>query len=154
MKKLLSEFKDFIMKGNVVDLAIGIIIGSGFGAIVTSLVNDVIMPPIGLLLGDVDFSDLYIILKQGANEVAKGSTLAAAKEAGAVTWNYGLFINTIVTFLIIAVVIFMIVRLLTKLQSKKKEELTPEPETKSCPFCFSSISIKATRCPNCTSQLE
>jgi len=154
MKKLLSEFKNFILKGNVVDLAIGIIIGSGFGAIVTSLVNDVIMPPIGLLLGDVDFADLYIILKQGTSEIAKGSTLAAAKEAGAVTWNYGLFINTIVTFLIIAIVVFLIVRSLAKLHLQKEKEPIPEPETKSCPFCFSSISIKATRCPNCTSQLE
>ncbi|MCJ7693965.1 MAG: large conductance mechanosensitive channel protein MscL, partial [Anaerolineaceae bacterium] len=136
MKKLISEFKDFILKGKAVDLAIGIIIGTGFGAIVNSLVNDVIMPPIGLLLGDVDFSDLYIILKQGATEVAKGSTLAVAKEAGAVTWNYGLFINTIVTFLIIAIVVFIIVRLLTKLQLKRKEEAPPEPDVKSCPFCF------------------
>ena len=154
MKKIISEFKEFIMKGNVVDLAIGIIIGSGFGAIVNSLVNDVIMPPIGLLLGNVDFSDLYVILKQGATEVAKGTTLAAAKEAGAVTWNYGLFINTVVTFLIIALVVFLIVRMVAKLQMKNKQESAPEPDTKPCPYCFSSISIKATRCPNCTSQLE
>lgn len=144
---MLKEFKEFAMRGNVLDLAVGIIIGAAFGKIITSLVNDVIMPPIGLLLGKVNFSELYFNLS--------GQTypsLAAAQEAGAPTINYGLFLNSIVDFLIVAFVIFLIVRQVNKLTAKPAApaELT----TKECPFCASTIPLKATRCPACTSDLK
>jgi len=152
---MLKEFKAFIMRGNVVDMAVGIIIGAAFGAIVTSLVNDVIMPPIGMALGNIDFSDLMIVLKQGAVPGPYDS-LAAAKEAGAVTLNYGAFINTMIIFLIIAfVVFFFIVRPITRLSAREKAaETPPAPATQECPFCCSVIPTQAKRCPNCTSQLE
>jgi len=152
-----KEFREFIMRGNVVDMAVGIIIGVAFGAIVTSLVGDVIMPPIGLLLGDVDFTNLFVVLKEGA---AQGpyATLADAKGAGAVTINYGVFIITMISFLIIALVIFLMVRNVNRLRREmevpKPEPVAAEPTTKDCPYCFSAINIKAKRCPNCTSQLE
>ncbi len=139
-----KEFKAFIMRGNVVDLAIGIIIGTAFGKIVTSLVNDIIMPPIGLLLGRMDFSNLFINLSGQPY-----ATLAAAKEAGAATINYGAFINTVIDFLIVAVVIFLLVRAVNRLRRQPEAA----PTTKECPYCCTAISIKATRCPNCTSQL-
>ena len=145
---MLKEFKEFAMRGNVMDLAIGVIIGGAFGKITTSLVNDVIMPPIGLLLGKVDFSNLYINLSGGSY-----ISLAQAREAGAVTINYGLFINTLIDFLIIAFVVFMLVRQVNRLQ-KSEHEPAPAPATKECPFCLSSISIKATRCPQCTSNIK
>ncbi len=145
---MLKEFKEFAMRGNVMDLAIGVIIGGAFGKITTSLVNDVIMPPIGLLLGKVDFSNLYINLSGGSY-----ISLAQAREAGAVTINYGLFINTLIDFLIIAFVVFMLVRQVNRLQ-KSEPEPAPAPATKECPFCLSSISIKATRCPQCTSNIK
>ena len=145
---MLKEFKEFAMRGNVMDLAIGVIIGGAFGKITTSLVNDVIMPPIGLLLGKVDFSNLYINLSGGSY-----ISLAQAREAGAVTINYGLFINTLIDFLIIAFVVFMLVRQVNRLQ-KSEPEPAPAPATRECPFCFSSISIKATRCPQCTSNIK
>ena len=144
---MLKEFKEFAMRGNVIDLAIGVIIGGAFGKITTSLVTDVIMPPIGLLLGKVDFTNLYINL--GSEKYA---SLAQAKEAGAVTINYGLFINTVIDFLIIAFVVFLLVRQVNKLQ-KPDAEPAP-PSQKECPFCLSDIPVKATRCPHCTSQLE
>jgi large conductance mechanosensitive channel len=144
---MLKEFKNFIMRGNVIDLAIGIIIGVAFSAIVNSFVNDIIMPPIGLGLGKVDFSNLFAVLKQGSTP-GPYLSLAAAKAAGAVTLNYGFFINTIISFLIIALVLFFIVKAMNKF--KKKEAVA----VKSCPFCCSSINIKATRCPNCTSELS
>jgi large conductance mechanosensitive channel len=149
---MLEEFKKFVMRGNVLDLAVGVIIGGAFGAIVTSLVKDIIMPPIGLLLGRVDFANLFVVLKRG--EVAGPyATVAAAQEAGAVTMNYGLFVNTIISFVIIALAVFMIVRVVNKLQ--RQEEAPPAvPTTKECPYCATEIPIKATRCPNCTSQLE
>jgi len=152
---MIKEFKAFIMRGNVVDMAVGIIIGAAFGAIVTSLVNDVIMPPIGMVLGNIDFSDLMIVLKQGAVPGPYDS-LAAAKEAGAVTLNYGAFINTLIIFLIIAfVVFFFIVRPITRLSAREKAAAPPPaPTTRECPFCCSVIPIQAKRCPNCTSQLE
>ena len=140
-----KEFKDFIARGNVVDLAVGIIIGLAFGKIVTSLVNDIVMPPIGLLLGKVDFNNLFINLSGKPY-----ATLAAAKEAGAATINYGVFINTIIEFLIIALVVFLLVRQISKIM---KPAAPPAPPTKDCPYCFSAVPIKATRCPNCTSQL-
>jgi large conductance mechanosensitive channel len=150
---MLKDFKAFIMRGNVVDMAVGIIIGAAFGAIVSSLVKDVIMPPVGLGLGKIDFSNLAVVLKQG---VPPGpyTSVAAAQAAGAVTLNYGLFINTIINFLIIAaVVFFFIVRPVAKMQAPKKVAEPPAPTTKECPFCFTAIPIKATRCPHCTSAL-
>ncbi len=151
MKKMMSEFKDFILRGNIIDMAVGIIIGIAFGAIVTSLVNDVIMPPIGLLLGGADFSDLYINLS-GTDY----ASLSDAKAAGAAVISYGAFINTIINFLIIALAVFFMIRFVNNLgkRVKKEEEKSAEPTTKDCPFCFSSIAIRATRCPNCTSQLD
>lgn len=149
---MLKEFKDFAMRGNVVDMAVGIIIGAAFGTIVKSLVADVIMPPIGLLLGDVDFANLFVVLKQGAEVAAPYESLAAAKEAGAVTINYGTFINTLISFIIVAFAIFLLIRNLNKM--KKEEEAPPaEPTTKDCPKCFTTIPIKAMRCPHCTSEI-
>jgi len=148
---MLKEFKEFAMRGNVVDMAVGIIIGAAFGTIVKSLVADVIMPPIGLLLGNVDFSNLFIVLKEGAT-AGPFASLADAQKAGAVTLNYGLFINTIISFLIVAFAVFLLVRSLNKL--KRKEEAPPaEPITKECPQCLSTIPIMAKRCAFCTSEL-
>jgi large conductance mechanosensitive channel len=150
---MLKEFKEFAMRGNVVDMAVGIIIGAAFGTIVKSLVSDVIMPPIGLLLGNVDFSNLFILLKHGAEVAGPYASLADAQAAGAVTLNYGTFINTIISFLIVAFAVFMLIRSINKL--KRKEEAPPaEPTTKECPHCFSTIPIKASRCPMCTSELK
>ena len=145
---MLKEFREFAMRGNVVDMAVGIIIGVAFGAIVQSLVADVIMPPIGLILGNVDFSNLFVVLKEGA-AVAPYASLAEAQKAGAVTINYGKFLNAVVSFVIVAFAVFMLIRAINQL--KRKEEAAPT--TKECPQCFSAISIKAKRCPNCTSQL-
>jgi large conductance mechanosensitive channel len=149
MKKMWKEFKEFAMRGNVVDMAVGIIIGVAFGAIVQSVVNDVIMPPIGLLLGSVDFSNLFIVLKEGAT-AGPYASLAAAQEAGAVTMNIGVFFNTVINFLIVAFAVFFLVRSINRLQRQEKEE----PTTKECPYCFSTISIKATRCAHCTAELK
>ena len=147
-----NDLKAFIMRGNVVDMAVGIVIGVAFGAIVTSVVNDVIMPPIGLLLGNVDFSNLMVVLREGATP-APYSSVAEAQAAGAVTINYGQFINTIINFLIIALVVFFfIVRPIARMEARRKaEKPTAAPTTKECPFCFTVIPLKATRCPNCTS---
>jgi large conductance mechanosensitive channel len=145
---MLKEFKDFIMRGNVLDLAIGVIIGGAFGKIISSLVTDVLMPPIGMLLGKVDFSNLFINLSGGSY-----ASLADAQSAGAATLNYGLFINNIINFLIIALVIFLIIKQVNRF-TKPAEKPAPAPTTKECPFCYSSIPIKASRCPNCTSQLK
>jgi len=148
---MLKEFKEFALRGNVVDMAIGIIIGAAFGAIVKSLVDDVIMPPIGLLLGGVDFANLFILLRPG-DPVPPYATLADAQTAGAVTINYGLFINAVISFVIVAFVVFLIVRSINRM--RKEEEAPPaEPTTKACPFCFSEVAIKATRCAHCTSEL-
>jgi large conductance mechanosensitive channel len=144
---MIKEFKEFIMKGNVLDLAIGVIIGGAFGKIVSSLVTDVLMPPLGMLLGKVDFSSLYINLSGGSY-----SNLVEAQKAGAATLNYGLFLNNIINFLIIALVIFLIVKQVNRLQ-KPATQPAAEPTTKECPYCKTSIAIKAIRCPNCTSQL-
>lgn len=145
---MLKEFKEFAMRGNVLDMAIGIIIGAAFGQIVSSMVNDILMPPLGLLLGKVDFSNLYINLS-GVDH----PSLAAAKSAGAATINYGLFINTIINFVIVAFVIFILIKQINRFKR------APEPApavvtTKECPFCLSTIAIKATRCPYCTSELK
>jgi len=149
---MFKEFKEFAMRGNVVDMAVGIIIGAAFGTIIKSLVADVIMPPIGLLLGNVDFANLFLVVQEGA---ASGpyATLADAKEAGAVTINYGVFFNEIVSFLIVAFAVFLLIRSLNRMK-REEEEAPSEPTTKDCPHCFSAISIKAKRCPNCTSQLD
>ncbi len=150
---MLKDFKTFIMRGNVVDLAVGIIIGVAFGAIVSSFVKDVIMPPIGLVLGNVDFTNLFVVLKQGT-VAGPYPSLAAAQETGAVSINYGVFINTIVNFLIlVAVVFFFIVRPIARMQAPKKVAAPAAPTTKECPYCYTNISVKATRCPNCTSEL-
>ena len=149
---MLKEFKEFAMRGNVVDMAVGIIIGAAFGTIIGTLVSDVLMPPIGLLLGNVDFSNLFIVLKEGTT-AGPYATVAAAKGAGAVTLNYGLFLNTVVNFVIVAFAIFFLIRGMNAL--KKKEEAPPAaPATKECPHCLSSIPIKATRCGHCTSELR
>ena len=142
---MLKEFKEFAMKGNVLDMAIGIIIGAAFGKIVTSFVSDIIMPPLGKLLGNTDFSELYINLSDQAY-----ASLAEAKEAGAATINYGVFFNTIIDFIIVAFAIFLLVRQVNKM---KRQPPPAPPNKKECPFCVSSIPIKATRCPNCTSEL-
>jgi len=149
---MLKEFKEFAMRGNVVDMAVGNIIGAAFGAIAKSLVSDIIMPPIGLLLGDVDFSSLFIVLKEGT--VAEPyASLADAQKAGAVTVNYGVFANTIVSFLIVAFAVFILIRNINKLKRQEKAP-TAEPTTKECPYCLSVIAIKAVRCPHCTSELK
>lgn len=149
---MLKEFKEFVMRGNVVDLAVGFIIGAAFSTIVKSLVSDVIMPPIGLLLRDVDFNNLFAVLKEGTT-VGPYDTLAAAQEAGAVTINYGVFINTIISFIIVAFVIFLVIRFINRMK-RKEEAPKAEPTTKDCPYCFSIIPIKASRCPNCISELD
>ena len=150
---MLKEFKEFIMRGNVVDMAVGVVIGASFGGIVKSLVDDVLMPPLGLLLGRVDFSNLYLILREGATP-GPYAALAEAKRAGAVTLNLGLFANTVINFLIVAMAIFLVVRMVNRLQAMQKaKEPASAPSTRECPFCASTISIKALRCPQCTSDL-
>ncbi len=149
---MLKEFKEFAIRGNVIDMAVGIIIGAAFGAIVNSLVVDVIMPPIGLALGKVDFSNLFVVLKEGAT-AGPYSSLAAAKQAGAVTLNLGVFINTLINFIIIAFAIFIVIRQINKLKRQAEAPAAP-PATKNCPYCFSSIPVQASRCPFCTSSLK
>ena len=152
---MLQDFKAFVLRGNVIDMAVGIIVGIAFGAVVNSIVKDVIMPPIGLALGNVDFSNLYILLKEGATTPGPYESLAAAQQAGAVTLNYGVFINAVINLLIVAAaVFFLIVRPIAKLQARTKKTEAPAPTTKECPYCFTAIPIKASRCPNCTSALK
>jgi large conductance mechanosensitive channel len=149
---MLKEFKEFAMRGNVVDMAVGIIIGGAFGTIVKSLVSDVLMPPIGLLMGNVDFSNLFAVLKEGAKAAGPYASLADAQAAGAVSINYGVFLNSVISFLIVAFAVFLLIRGLNKM--KREEEAPPEePTTKECPHCLSEIPIKATRCGHCTSDL-
>lgn len=153
---MIKEFKKFAIRGNVVDMAVGIVIGAAFGTIIKSLVADIIMPPIGLLLGNVDFSDLFIVLKEGAKVPGPYATLEDARAAGAVTINYGAFINTVVSFGIIAFAIFLLIKQVNKLKKEEEEEeeaKPAEPTTKECPKCYTLIPIKATRCPNCTSEI-
>jgi large conductance mechanosensitive channel len=147
---MFKEFKEFAMRGNVVDMAVGIIIGASFGGIISSLVADVIMPPIGLALGDVDFANLFVTLKEGAKAAGPYASLAAAKAAGAVTVNFGVFVNTIISFLIVAFSMFLVIRGMNRM---KREAPAAAPTTKDCPFCYTAIPIKAKRCPNCTSEL-
>jgi len=146
---MFKEFRDFAMRGNVIDLAVGVIIGASFGAIINSLVRDILMPPLGLLLGKVDFANMFWVLKAGT-PAEPYATLADAQTAGALTMNYGLFINALVTFLIVAFAIFLLIRTVNRLQ---KPAPTADPTTKECPYCYTTISTKARRCPNCTSQL-
>jgi large conductance mechanosensitive channel len=148
---MVKEFKEFAMRGNVVDMAVGIIIGAAFGTIVRSLVADVIMPPIGLLLGNVDFTNLFVVLKQGA-VMGPYLTLEEALAAGAVTLNYGVFVNTVISFLIVAFAVFVLIRNMNRMK-KKAEEAPAAPTTKECPYCYSVIPIKAVRCPHCTSEV-
>ncbi len=143
-----QEFKKFVMRGNVFDMAVGIIVGGAFGKIVASLVNDIIMPPIGLVLGDVDFTNLFLDLSGQGYE-----TLTAAQEAGAATLNYGVFLNTIINFLIVAFFIFILVRQANQLQKKEEPAPAAAPTAKECPYCYTQIPLKATRCPHCTSEL-
>ena len=143
--KMMEEFKQFVMRGNVIDMAVGVIIGGAFGKIVTSLVNDVLMPPIGLLLGKVDFSNLYINLSGKTFQ-----TLAEAQKVGAPTMNYGMFLNNVINFLIVSFVIFMMIKQINRLQKPAQPAIAT---TKDCPFCCSKVAFKAVRCPSCTSQI-
>lgn len=149
---MFKEFKEFAMRGNVIDMAVGIIIGAAFGTIVKSLVDDVIMPPIGLLLGNVDFSNLFLTLKDGTT-TGPYMTLANAQAASAVTINYGVFLNTVISFLIVAFCVFLLIRTMNRLK-RQEETATPELKNKECPYCFSTVPIKATRCASCTSELK
>ena len=148
---MFKEFKAFIMRGNVLDLAVGIIIGGAFGTIVKSLVDDVIMPPVGLALCDVDFANLFWLLKPGDKAPPPYSTLAQAHDAGAVTINYGQFINNVVTFIIVAFAVFLIVRAANRL---KPQDAAAVPATKDCPYCRMAIPVGASRCPHCTTELR
>ena len=156
---ILTEFKKFALRGNVIDLAVGVIIGGAFQKIVTSVVNDLIMPLVGLVTGGINFNDQFVILKlqDVADRLAASKSLDAAKALGATTFNYGSFITAVIDFLIMAVVIFLMVKLINKLtdiRKKPEEEKPAAPTTKKCPFCCSEIAISATRCPHCTSLLE
>lgn len=150
---MLKEFKEFAMRGNVVDMAVGIIVGAAFGKIVDSLVADVLMPPIGLVLGSEDFSNLYLVLKEGAVPLVSGMPLAEVRKTGAVTLNYGQFINHVISFLIVAFAVFLLVRTVNRLR-RREEAAAPAPASRDCPFCALSIPVKAKRCPHCTSDLE
>ena len=150
---MFKEFKDFALRGNVLDMAVGIIIGASFSTIVNSLVNDILMPPIGWLLGGVDFENFYLSVKAGS-PVGPYASLIDAQAAGAVTVNYGLFINAIISFLIVALAMFLLIRAINRLQEGNQEDQAEKaPTSKDCPFCFTSIPVQATRCPHCTSKL-
>lgn len=150
LKRNLNEFKTFAMRGNVVDMAVGIIIGAAFGKIVDSLVKDIIMPPLGWLMGKVDFANLYITLPVNG-EIVHYPSLEAAQAAGAVTINYGIFINVLISFILVAFAVFLLIKVINKLRSDKNKEC--EATTKTCPRCFSTIDIKATKCPHCTADI-
>ncbi len=158
LKGFFNEFKEFAMRGNVIDLAVGFTVGAAFSTIARSLVDDIIMPPIGLLLGNTEFSDMFYLLQEGSETPAPYATLADAQAAGAVTINYGLFINNILTFLVIALAMFFIIRSINRLENAIEAEIgqdeKPQPTSKKCPFCISTIPRRATRCPECTSKLE
>lgn len=153
MKNMIGEFKKFIMRGNVIDMAVGIIIGGAFTKIVNSMVADIMMPPLGLLMGKVDFSNWFVVIKQGATEGPYAS-LSAAQAAGATTLNIGTFLNAVISFIIVAFCIFLLIKGINKLNAPKKEEALAVPTTKKCPFCCSEIAIEATRCAHCTSELK
>ncbi len=153
IKDMFGEFKKFIMRGNVIDMAVGIIIGGAFTKIVNSMVADVLMPPLGLAMGQVDFSNWFVTLKDGS-VAGPYETLAAAQAAGATTMNLGTFLNAIISFLIVAFCVFLLIKAINKLNAPKKEETPAAPTTKKCPFCCSEIAVEATRCPHCTSELH
>lgn len=149
---MLNEFKEFAVRGNVVDMAVGIIIGAAFGTIVQSLVNDIIMPPVGVLMGDVDFANLFLVVSEGA-EPAPYPTLESAREAGAAVVAYGQFLNTVISFLIVAFAVFILIRYINRLRRPKATPQPVSPSIKKCIYCVSDIPVQATRCPNCTSEL-
>ena len=153
IKNILKEFKDFAVKGNVIDMAVGIIIGGAFSPIVNSLVKDIIMPPIGYIMGNVDFSNLYFAITPHSQHY---NSLKEAQDAGLVTINYGLFINTLISFLIVSFSVFVLIKFINKLKSEKKEETEEKVEetTKECPYCFSVIDKRAKKCPHCASELQ
>lgn len=152
IKNMMSEFKKFVMRGNVIDMAVGIIIGGAFTKIVNSMVADIMMPPLGLLMGKVDFSNWFIVLKQGA-DAGPYASLSAAQAAGATTLNIGTFLNAIISFIIVALCIFLLIKVINKVNAPK-EEAPAAPTTKKCPFCCSEIALEATRCPHCTSEIK
>lgn len=151
MKSIVAEFREFIARGSVVDMAVGIAVGAAFGAIAKSLVNDVVMPVVGLVLGNVDFVNLFVVLREGTAP-APYATLQAAQDAGAVTLNYGLFLNSVITFLIVAAAVFMLVRAINSVR-RKEEGPPPPPTEEKCPYCLMLVPVAATRCPHCTSEL-
>ena len=153
IKNIMGEFKKFVMRGNVIDMAVGIIIGGAFTKIVNSTVADLLMPPLGLLMGKVDFSNWFIVIKEGAT-AGPYPSLSAAQAAGATTLNFGNFLNTVISFLIVAFCIFVLIKAINKLNAPKKEEVPAGPTTKKCPYCCSEIAIEATRCAHCTSELK
>jgi large conductance mechanosensitive channel len=148
-----KEFKEFAMKGSVLDMAVGIIIGAAFGTLVASLVSDILMPPIGLLLGNMDFSNLYVVLHAGGVPGPYAS-LAQARAAGAVTLNYGLFIDKFIAFLIVAFALFLVIRAMNRMKRRAETAVPAAPSTKECPYCCSPVPVKAVRCPNCTSEIK
>lgn len=151
--KIVQEFREFAVKGSVVDMAVGIIIGAAFTGIARSLIDDVLMPPIGVLLGGVSFHDYFVVLKPGVESAPPYPTLQAARDAGAVTLNYGQFINTLLTFLLTAVAVFILVRTINRL--RREEQLAPQaPTERACPYCAMPISVRAVRCPHCTSEVQ
>ncbi|PTY40362.1 large conductance mechanosensitive channel protein MscL [Brachyspira hampsonii] len=152
---MIKEFKNFIMKGSILDMAVGIVIGAAFTKIVNSFVDDILMPPIGMLLSGIDFSNIFIVLKKGSDNIGVYNSIAAAKEAGAVVVSVGVFLNTIISFIITAFAIFLIIKLFNRMQAKilRKEKDDKELKEKTCPYCCSSININAVKCPNCTSDL-
>jgi large conductance mechanosensitive channel len=152
MMGFVKEFREFAVRGNVVDMAVGIIIGGAFGTVVKSFVDDVMMPPLGILVGDVDFQDMIFVLREGSTP-GPYETLAAAREAGAVSLNAGLFLNAVVSFAIVAFAVFLLVKSINRLKRDEEAAPAPAPTTKDCPFCASSIPLKATRCPFCTSEV-
>jgi len=157
MKKLFKDFQDFVTRGNVIVLAIGIIIGGAFSAVVNSIVNNLMMRPLGVLIGNVDFQDLFIVLKQGEEALSPEATLEMAREVGAVTLNYGQFLTDLISFLLLALGVFLMIKGIQKIKNraaKPEEEEKAAPEEKDCPYCQKSIPAKATRCPYCTSKLE
>ncbi len=149
---MLKEFKEFALKGSVLDMAVGIIIGAAFGSVVASFVSDILMPPIGLLIGHVDFANLFIVLSAGQTPGPYAS-LAQAQAAGAVTFNYGIFVNRIISFLIVAFALYLVIRSMSRMK-KKAAEAPAAPTTKECPYCFTAIPVQAVRCPNCTSEIK
>ncbi len=153
MKNVLNEFKKFVMRGNVIDMAVGIIIGGAFTKIVNSMVADVLMPPLGLLMGKVDFSNWFVVIKDGANGTGDYATMEAAQAAGATTLNLGVFLNAVISFLIVAFCVFLLIKAINKLSAPKKEAPAPVT-TKKCPYCCSEIALEATKCPHCTSELK